>query len=82
MRAILGLVTNKLDDAQITQITAKYIPYLDIEGVKSDLNVYANQKLAGRTGGGGKSPPGGEVKTDAKGKKYTVGADGKRNYLK
>lgn len=44
MKALLGLVTNKLNDAQINQITADYIPYLDVEGILTDLNVYANEK--------------------------------------
>ena len=81
MKAILGLFTDKLDDSQITKITAQYIPYLDVDGVKSDLNVYANQKDSG--GGGRKPPPGGSViKTDAKGRQYTVDSNGKRNYIK
>lgn len=44
MRSILGLFTNKLDEAQVSKLTAKYLPYLKMETVKADLNVWANSK--------------------------------------
>lgn len=45
MKAILGLVTKNLDEAQVSTLTAKYLPYLNIDSVKNDLNVWANKKI-------------------------------------
>ena len=44
MKAILGVFTDKLNDAQIAQMTAKYMQYINVDAVKTDLNVWANVK--------------------------------------
>lgn len=67
MKALLGLVTNKLNDAQITKITADYIPYLQVDGILTDLGVYTNSKTPPPSGGGDTYP---KYKTLNSGKKY------------
>jgi hypothetical protein len=41
MKAILGLFTTRLSDAQISQLTAKYLPYVNKERLNQDLGAYA-----------------------------------------
>lgn len=55
MKAILGVFTDKLKDAQIAQMTAKYMQYINVDAVKTDLNVWANVKPnKGSNAGAGK----------------------------
>lgn len=45
MKAIIGIVTQKLTDAQISSLTNRYLNFIDVNKIIDDLNNYANVKI-------------------------------------
>lgn len=77
------LIDGKLSESQVRTITDKYAARVNPSFLTEDLGTFVDPDKLNKPppgGGGGKPPPGGDVKTDAKGRKYTVSSTGERIY--